>query len=541
MGRIMNVFCESENASVYNIREVNSSFAVASLDIMYTGKNPNMSDIPRKVVEDALPTLPNVPIVCNWDPENREIGGHDVEFVSDDDGNVRMRNLTVPCGVVTDHTRFSFQFKKDKNGVEHEYLVADGVVLWKRQDVYDYIVNDCNGVIPHSMEIDVTDGERNKNTGYFDIHGFEFTALCLLGNVRPCFEGSKLQVYSATDMKDQISQMFDELKQCYSLIVSASDADDNKLTHSLKGGDTMHEEITKLAEEFGIDINTLDFSLEGMSIEDVRAKFEELAADSSDGADDGDISQANDDTSDNTVTEDGVAENFELNRNIAESIFDAMSKEVVHYEWGDVPKYYIVDYDTDKAVIYAESTDDWKIYGFKYTMDGDTVVVDFESKARMKWAIVEFDEGSKDTTGVASEVFSTMSSMLEEANGKNAELQAKLDEVQESFSALSAEVSGLRDYKAATESASVFAMFSDMDGNEAFEALKQSVVDGTIILGREDLEEKCFAIRGRIAASAKFSADQKVPKILVDDRMDDDTAEEKPYGGIVEKYEAINY
>lgn len=42
MGRIMNVFCESGNASVYNIREVNSSFAVASLDVMYTGENPNM-------------------------------------------------------------------------------------------------------------------------------------------------------------------------------------------------------------------------------------------------------------------------------------------------------------------------------------------------------------------------------------------------------------------------------------------------------------------------------------------------------------------
>lgn len=546
MGRIMNVFCESGNASVYNIREVNSSFAVASLDVMYTGENPNMSNISRKAVEGALPTLPNVPIVCNYDPENREIGGHDVEFVSDDDGNIRMRNLTVPCGVVTDHTRFSFQVKKDKYGVEHEYLVADGVVLWKRQEVYEYIVNDCNGVIPHSMEIDVTDGAMNKNTGYFDIHGFEFNALCLLGNVRPCFEGSQLKVYSANDMKEQISQMLDELKQCYSLIASASDAVDNIQTHSSKGGDMMHDEIMKLAEEFGIDVSTLDFSLEGMSIDDVRAKFEEMSSGSTDGETSGTQTEDNAASADNSDegTDDGAdtgsTENFELNRNITEGIFDAMSKEVIHYEWGDAPKYYLVDYDADAMMIYAESAEDWKIYGFKYAMDGDTVVVDWSSKSRMKWAIVEYDEGAKEMSSVASEVFSTVSSMLEDATSRNDELQAKLDEVQESFSALSKEVEGLREYKSSTEAASVFAMFSDMEGNEAFEALKQSVVDGTVVLTKDALEEKCYAIRGRMASVAKFSAEQKTPKIIVDDRKNDDTVE-KPYSGIVEKYEGINY
>ena len=107
MNKHMSVFCDSGAVSVYNVKEVNSSFAVGSLDIMYTGKNPNKSDISRDVVEAALPTLYNVPIVCNWDPDAREIGGHDVDFVREYDGSVRMRNLTVPCGVVTDHTKIS--------------------------------------------------------------------------------------------------------------------------------------------------------------------------------------------------------------------------------------------------------------------------------------------------------------------------------------------------------------------------------------------------------------------------------------------------
>lgn len=554
MGRIMNVFCEGDDATLYNVREVNSSFAVASLDIMYTGKNPNMSNISRASVEDALPTLYNVPIVCNYDPELREIGGHDVEFMSDDDGNVSMRNLTVPCGVITDHTKFSFQNKKDKNGVEHEYLVADGVVLWKRQDVYEYITEDLGGVVPHSMEIDVLEGRKNKKTKYYDIDKFEFTALCLLGNVRPCFEGSQLQVYSATKLKDEISEMFDELKQCYSLIATAADAVDNNTTHSSKGGDRMHdEEIMKLAEEFGIDVSTLDFSLEGMSVDDVRAKFEEITAATSDEGVAGDEQADNaDDTAsepesvvEETPTEDS-AENFELNRNLYDNLYEALSAEKVHYDWGDMTKYWMVDFDADKTMIYAEDSADWKIYGFKYTMDGDNVVIDWESKSRMKWAIVEFDEGSKDVQNAASNVFSAMTSMVEEAMNKSTALQTELDGVNASFSELSAEVEDLRAYKASSEETmranmveAVFAMFDDLDGNETFEAFKQSVIDGTEQYDKDALEEKCYALRGRLAVPAKFSATQKTPKIQLDDESNDNVVD-KPYGGIVEKYSGVN-
>ena len=40
--------------------------------------------------------------------------------------------------------------------------------------------------------------------------------------------------------------------------------------------------------------------------------------------------------------------------------------------------------------------DHWKLYGFGFYMNGDSVVVDFGSKKRMKFAIVDFDEGEQD-------------------------------------------------------------------------------------------------------------------------------------------------
>lgn len=543
MKHIVNVDCGDSEISVYNIREVNSSFAVATLDIMYTGKNPNGSDIEREVVEAAIPTLPNVPIVCNYDPDAREIGGHDVEFVSDDDGNIRMRNLTVPCGVVTDHTKFYFEKKKDKHGIEHEYFVADGVVLWKRQEVYDYIINDLGGVVPHSMEIEVLDGCKNKTTGYYDIKSFEFSALCLLGNVQPCFEGSKIQVFNDDGLKSQVAEMMKELKDCYSMIAPAIDAVDNNTIHSTKGGDVMSEEIIKLAEEFGIDVNALDFSLEGMSVDDVRKKFEEMS---------GDEGNSTDNTCGNSASNDAPenGEKFELDRQLGRTLSDAVSAEKIHYEWGDVPKYYLEDFDHEKMEVYVQATEDWNLYGFKYTMNGDAVVIDWDSKTRKKYAIVDYNEGDDANTAAAS-AFSDMSEIIIAAKSEAVALAAKVEDMgmqisslTEDFNAVSAEAEELRKFKADAENAKrdemiqeVFSQFEDLSGVEAFEDLKSSLEADNTALTREALEEKCFAIRGRVAVVAKFSSTAKDLKITVDHIGDDNADEDNtPYGGIVEKY-----
>ena len=47
------------------------------------------------------------------------------------------------------------------------------------------------------------------------------------------------------------------------------------------------------------------------------------------------------------------------------------------------------------------------------------------------------------------------------------------------------------------------------------------------------LEEKLYAVRGKYGVVAKFSLENKVPKIMVE--KDDDESTE-PYGGLFEKY-----
>jgi hypothetical protein len=96
MGTLMSIPCEFSCVSLYDIREINSSFAVGTLKVMYLGNNRNGSHFSKDAVEKALPSLRNVPIVCHWDDEAEEIGGHDIAVVADNDGALRIKNLTEP-------------------------------------------------------------------------------------------------------------------------------------------------------------------------------------------------------------------------------------------------------------------------------------------------------------------------------------------------------------------------------------------------------------------------------------------------------------
>ena len=99
------------------------------------------------------------------------------------------------------------------------------------------------------------------------------------------------------------------------------------------------------------------------------------------------------------------------------------------------------------------------------------------------------------------------------------------------------ELDTLRQFKEDAEAAeakakrdAVFALFTDLEGIEAFDTLRENCADMT----EDDLKKECFAIRGEYGVQVKFSADkqQKAPKQKV---VENEPEDEAPYGGIVEE------
>lgn len=490
-------------SSLTNLCEVNSSFDTGVLRICYTGENRNGSFLSKETIIKSIPTLYNCPIVCNYDRETDTLGGHDMEIVCDSEGNLRIVNVTTPVGVIPESANVWFEDFEEDDGTIHEYFYAE-VLLWKRQEAYRKIKND--GITAHSMEIKVKNGKSID--GVYHVSDFEFNAFALIG-VTPCFESSALEVFSKDGFKQQMSEMMQDLKEAFMMVNPSKEVDNtHPQNYLMEGGRKVLEDKMKLVAQYGIDVDKLDFSIEDFTVEELTEKFETMK---------------NDKENDKTDSK------FALTSNVVEEINRVLADEKVIRDWGECPRYCYVDCDIEVGEVYCWDRNDWLLYGFTFSVDGDSISIDFTSKKRKKYVIADF-EGGEQTSPIAP-VFELMEDKLKDY----AEIKTRFNEASDTITSMKAELDELRQFKSDIENAAakdvredIFSQFEDLSGIEAFENLKEDCMKYDL----ETLEEKCFAIRGRNGTAVKFSAKEKVPKLKVPKT---DISNE-PYGGLFVKY-----
>lgn len=516
-------------SSLTNLCSFNSSFDSGVLRIAYHGENRNKSYISKDVFEKCVKTAFGCPVVCNYDRDTDTLGGHDMEIVRDKDGGLRLVNMTNPVGFIPESSKYWWDTVEEDDGTTHEYLYIEAL-LWKRQEAYRKIKKD--GITAHSMEITVKDGQMID--GVFHINDFEFTAFALIG-VMPCFESSALELYSKQDFKKQLSEMMQDWKESFSASETFSaDAENNTpKNNSTEGGKKVLQDKTELAAKYGIDVESLDFSLDDFTEDELVEKFEAMSAaagepePAAEPAADPEADQNGE--PDNGENAEPGQDNFALTSNIVEAIQMSLDNETVEREWGTCARYCFVDCDFEASEVYCWDTEDWLLYGFAYSMNGDNAVIDFESKKRKKYAIVDFDEGEQ--ASPIAQVFSLMEQKILDG----AQWEEKYQTASDTIATMEKELGELRQFKADTESADaqaardeVFSKFDDLVGVEAFENLRENCAEYDV----ETLEEKCYAIRGRNGSVAKFSLEEKTPKLKVNKT---DISNE-PYGGIFAEY-----
>lgn len=567
--------------SISDIVEKNRSFDACTIWVMYHGKNRNRTSISKEAVEKAIPTLYNCPVVCNYNVEEDTIGGHDVEFVKTKNG-IKMVNLTDAIGVIPSGAEYRWQTRMD-NGEEHEYLVVDGL-LWKRSSAYDKLKRD--GVEGQSMEITINSGKSVD--GIYEIYDFDFTAFCILGeDVAPCFEGASIETFSLGVYKTRFASLMEDLKKDPSVVTTAL-ADDK--TFSLKGGEGKVN-LNELMAKYGLTDTDISFETEGLSTEELEAKFAEIQqakfaegegaegeggnANAGDGetpaAGEGNGAQDNPDagnaagdnaggntedtgnggegspdegeepagegegsTEDDPNSEeesDASGDNAKKNSNFAlmagqlrEELYKALTNAETYFDayWEvDIPRFWLIDFDSEAQIVYADDWKDCVLCGFNYTMNGDHPVIDFASYKRKKVAFVDFDDGEP-----AGAMFSIAN------DGMKAVFEKKFANATRDFEELKKfhDETVAAQRKAAMDE--VFASFGDLVGNESFEALKANYGELTV----DEVNEKCFAIRGR-SMKVTFSANQQAPasvKLPVERGVK--SGEVEPYNGIFAKY-----
>ena len=492
------------SSEIRALTEQNSSFDKGVLRVCYNGQNRNGSYISKNTFDKCMPSIYNCPIVCRYDRETNTIGAHDIDLVRTADGGMKMVNVTQPVGVIPTGANYWWEEVEEDNGDKHEYLFVEAL-LWKRQEAYQKIKDD--GTVAESMEINIKSSKMIDGT--LHINDFEFTAFCLLGTAQPCFESASLELFALDEFKVQMTEMMDDLKASFQMMQSSDEADIDT-TFSSKGGSTVLEDKTEVIEtqeaepvEPVVDEEVVETAPEEDVVENAAEEAaESVEAEPADPVDDEPVEEAAD---------------FALEGQICEQLCEAIeSAETISSDGFEWPRYWFTDYDKDRNEVYAFDSEDCKLYGFKYAMNGDNVVIDFDTKVHKKWVIEDFDEGE------SSIVFSEARNVLK---GACSVVDAAWSE---KYEALKKETDALKKFKLDTEAESVFAMFEDLEGVDAFENLKNDYAK----FSKDDLEEKCYAIRGRNGTTAKFSLETPAAKMVVETPAYDD----EPYGGLFLEY-----
>lgn len=510
------------SSALLDVVEQNPSFDVGKLRVAYTGKNRNNTFISKESFERAIPTMFNCPVVANYNRKKDEIGSHDGEFIKDKDGETKYVNITQPVGLVPESAHWDWE-EVDDNGVMHQYLCTE-VVLWKRQEAYSKLKN--SGVTKQSMEIEVTNGEMLDD--YYDIKDFCFTAFCLLGTAEPCFESAALFTFAEQeDFKKQYTEMLKEFKLAFA---GASDKNAKEGNENLK--------LKELLEKYSVSEEDLKFEVEGLSDEELTAKFaeefekknkdntdsdlvdepeddtedepeEDLADDDKDGELEEEPEEQSDDDSDGGVDTQSSSgdeqdaesnneeepssddsnseggEDFALNSQVCESLRTAVrDADTIETDWGNYARYWMVDYDESTQEVFFYDENDWKLYGCGYTFDGDDIIVDIENAKRKKYSIVDYVEGSN------SQEFA-MADLIQAFNDKYAEV--KIDAAE--FDRLKTFEHDILNAKREAEEKALFDKFENkLKENEEFKALKEKASEYEL----DALEKELFALVGKV-------------------------------------------
>lgn len=219
------------NARVANYEQLNEQFMKVKINICHKGKNANRTEFTEEAMRDLERTVLGVPVVGEFDTDNREFKGHGGKLVAEDD-RVEWIRTTQPYGFVPmDQVPFYETILEPDGLTKNDYLTVYAI-LWT--EIYPELYEAFEKKVHQSMEIRVGASEWNESNGYCTINQASMSALCLLQSVKPCFKSS---VATNQFSEDGFDQQYQRLVEQYRLYALG------------EGGDEMEEQKETINEE----------------------------------------------------------------------------------------------------------------------------------------------------------------------------------------------------------------------------------------------------------------------------------------------------
>lgn len=378
------------------------------LQSCHTDLNVNGSNIESSVMEAALPSFSNRPIlgyihkvITDENPEGQwEFYSHNMH--EDENGDVVYDEY--PIGIIPESCNAQLVYDEEK---KKTYCEVDGYIFEEYSKAAEILQREEECSV--SVELSIRELSYDAKQKFLNIEDFWFSGVTILGKtpqgneIKPGMTGSniKLADFSSKNnslFEDYESKMVELQARIENLETACFNKEQSSSVRTLSREGGNKESMTKFEEllaKYNKTVEDVTFDYSELSDEELEAKFAEVFGEdnNTDGDNSGD-NTANEPSNDNegdgeNTTEpegttdgdnEGEGQNFENMTRTFEISHDdiryALYNLLSSYEDADNEWYYITGV-YDSYFVY-ESWDGGKIYGQKYTKDNDNVSFDGE-------------------------------------------------------------------------------------------------------------------------------------------------------------------
>lgn len=378
------------------------------LQSCHTDLNVNGSNIESSVMEAALPSFSNRPILgyihkvtTDENPEGQwEFYSHNMH--EDENGDVVYDEY--PIGIIPESCNAQLVYDEEK---KKTYCEVDGYIFEEYSKAAEILQREEECSV--SVELSIRELSYDAKQKFLNIEDFWFSGVTILGKtpqgneVKPGMTGSniKLADFSSKNnslFEDYESKMVELQARIENLETACFNKEQNSSVRTLSKEGGNKESMTKFEEllaKYNKTVEDVTFDYSELSDEELEAKFTEVFGEdnNTDGDNSGDNtasepSNDNEGDGENTTEPEGTTDgdnegegqNFENMTKTFEISHDdiryALYNLLSSYEDADNEWYYITGV-YDSYFVY-ESWDGGKIYGQKYTKDNDNVSFDGE-------------------------------------------------------------------------------------------------------------------------------------------------------------------
>lgn len=488
------------------------------LKVCHIDTNRNGSHISKENMEKAMPTLKYRPILAyihELEDGTKDFFAHNMEIIENEDGETEVIYIEKQVGCFTaDDPWLKYDKKKDKTYVHAYAVIPEGYT-----ETAD-IIRRKNGT-KVSCELVINELSYNAKEKYLDLTDFYFGGTTLLGVDEKGNEIGEGMLGARADISDFCHEepVFAFQDKMIEVIEKLNTTLSNFNMNFGKEGDDKMGKFEELLAKYGVTAEEVTFEIEGLSDEELEAKFAEVfenGGDEGEGTGDNGAGEGEGDNGDGEGDGEGTGGEGE-----PEKFTKIFTVELSHDDIRNALYTLIRQYETEDEYYYIREVfdnyfvmQDWwnnKIYKQDYAVDGENVSLEGD---RVEVFEILVTKEEKDALEALKENYAAL-------EGKYNELK----EFKDNYDA--AELKGKKDEIFAREEYSVLAE------DEAFKALIADAEKFSL----EEVEAKAKAIfADYVIKTGEFSANKEENKSkTIGFNFNKKESKKGPYGNLFAK------